>query len=269
MISYKFTDKTIPFGNLPTTLKNYYERNSRGFIKFDITRRTISVPRSSQQLVSDSVAFVRKLLPDSFDIYIHLCNPKTSKYGKKHVITWASTTNVIHEVGHAIGLSHANQTINGKLQTSRDAFSQMTIHAPYPSLNPVHRDQLGWFLEPELVEIDDSEKIYKLYKLSDLNDRTNLKVIRKGKFYISYGSLKSKNYLVVHKLKVEKPKGFFKWSSYLIGRYNVMAGHGPLIEGKVYENSEAGLCLKVLKIRNEEKSDFVELLIKFLPLQIN
>lgn len=41
MISYKYTDKQIPSGNLPTTLKNYYERNSRGFIKFDIILRTI------------------------------------------------------------------------------------------------------------------------------------------------------------------------------------------------------------------------------------
>lgn len=248
MISYKYLDKTIPFGNLGRIVKNYYEQNSRGFMKFDITQRTISVPRLSTQIVSDSVAFVRKLLPDSFDVFIHLCNPKTSRYGKKHVITWASTTNVIHEVGHAIGLSHANQTINGKLQTSRDAFSQMTIHAPYPSLNPVHRLQLNWFLDGEMVDLSDlsdlSEKdypkVYKLYKLSDLNDRTNLKVIRKDNYFISYGSLKSKNYLVIHKLNVEKPKGFFKWTSILIARYVV-------VEGREYENTEAGLCIEVVK----------------------
>lgn len=259
MISYKYLDKTIPFGNLAGVVKNYYELNSRGFIKFDITQRTISVPRLSTQIVSDSVEFVKKLLPNwfdkgksPFDIYVHLCNPKTSRYGKKHVITWASTTNVIHEVGHAIGLSHANQTINGKIQTSRDAFSQMTIHAPYPSLNPVHRDQLTWYLDSEIIDINaHGENIYKLYKLSDLNDRTNLKVIRSGKFYISYGSIKSKNYLVVHKLKVEKPRGFFKWSSYLIARYGV-------VEGKEYKNEESGMCFEILKSTDK----FIDLMIK-------
>lgn len=260
MISCKFLDKTINRGNLGTTLKNYYERNSRGFVLFDITYRVISVPfkHSQQNGPTKAFEFIKKLLPDSFDIYVVLCNPKTSGYARKFVKTWASTTNVIHEVGHALGLSHANQTINGKVQTSRDSFSQMTINAPYASLNSVHRLQLGWFLENELIDYVGSEPAtFKLAMLKDLDDRINVKVIRFRPneirpFLISYGTVRNENYIAIHTYTQQKRTGFFKWSSFLIARYRA-------VEGKVYENSEAGLALEVLKSTDK----FLEVLVYF------
>jgi hypothetical protein len=239
-ISYRFTDKFIDGKNLGNELKKYYETNSRGYNTFEITNLTYRVPFHSSQYKT-AVPYVRGIMPQTFDCYVHFVNPKTSRYGHRQVITYASRTNVIHEFGHFLRLSHANQNINGnKIVTSKDPFSQMTIFSPYPSLNPVHRYQLRWFLPGELVVNIDNQKDYVIAKLKNFRDRRSAKVVfivhGARKYFISYGDLKGVNYVCIHTI-------YGKNSSFLIGMYRAT-------KGGLFVNNPSGITIKVEDINS-------------------
>ncbi len=246
LISYIYTDKTVRAGSLGNRIKDYYEKNSRDTITITITPVSYTVPFTNDQC-PQAVQYVKNKMPKGYDINVHLCNPKTSHTGAGNVITYASVTNVIHEFGHAIGLSHANSMLSGKSEGSRDPFDQMTITAPYPSTNAVHRYQLDWFLDHELVDYTTGQTKYTIGMLKNFSDKTSTKVVlykvpatndptNIRKFFVSYGTKKEKkndkfltNYVALHTV-------YGKNSSFIIGMYKVA-------NGKVYTNAESGLSI--------------------------
>ena len=253
LITYIYTNGAVKAGYLGNTLKNYYEQNSRNTVTIKITSVTYRVPFLNTQVIQ-AIQYVKTKMPKGFDVYVHLCNPKTSHTGQGNVITAATTTNVVHEFGHALGLSHANMNLSGKSMSSRDPFDQMTIFAPYPSTNAVHRFQLDWFLPGELINYISGKTNYTIGMLKNFADKTSAKVIMYSipvlndatkikKFFISYGSKKDRkkdtfftNYVTIHTI-------YGKNSSFLIGMYNV-------VNGKLYTNVESGLSIKMGKLHD-------------------
>lgn len=241
LISYKYTDKSINPGSIGQKIKNYYENNSRNTVTIKLTSVAYKVPFTKNQ-VNKAVDYVKNIMPKGYDVYVHFCNPKISHTGGGNVITYASTTNAVHEFGHALGLSHANSLLSGEFKRSRDPFDQMTIFAPYPSTNAVHRYQLDWFLPGEFIEYDASRSKYTLgmlknfadkkstkvifYKTPDVNDPTKMK-----RFFLSYGAKNGFDYVTIHTI-------YGKNSSVILAMYKV-------IKGRIYTNEDSGITIKI------------------------
>jgi hypothetical protein len=247
LISYKFTNKLVSSKNLGQEIKNYYESNSRNKIDIALTKVTYAVPFTSSN-VKPAVSYVKRIMPRGFSVYIHFCNPKVSNTGGGNIVTFASRTNSIHEFGHFMGLQHASTSF-GKLVQSTDPFDQMTSYAPYPSTNSVHRYIKNWFLENELVTVTEGPTTswpmtFRLGMLKNFVDKTSTKVVlyqfpeagASGgfrRFFISYGTNKGTNCLVVHTV-------YGSVHSILIGIYRKLA------EGSMLKNEKSGLTFKIL-----------------------
>jgi hypothetical protein len=241
LINYKYTDKTVNGWGLQDDLNDYYVANSESQLKFDFDRKLYIVPFTSKQ-VDKAVDFVKKKVPNGFDVYVHFCNPVISHTGNSHVITYASRTNLIHEFGHALGFGHANSKLSGELEHSRDPFDQMTMFAPYPSTNAVHRYQLKWLRDTELINYSTEKSVYEICMLKNFDNKKDAKVIfyqtaaenqsKMKRYFVSYGSKKGSNYITIHTI-------YGAWSSVLIGMYKVQ-------DEKTYSNKESGISLKVV-----------------------
>jgi hypothetical protein len=241
LISYKYTDKSINPRNLGNTIKNYYENNSRNTVTINLTSVAYKVPFTSKQF-NQAIDYVKKIMPKGYDVNVHFCNPGVSHTGGGNVITWASTTNAVHEFGHACGLGHANSLLSGKTQHCRDPFDQMTIFAPYPSTNAVHRYQLNWFLDGELVKYDPTQPNYTIGMLKNFADKQSAKVVlytfpsasdptNIRKFFVSYGAKKGVNYVTLHTI-------IGPASSFIIGMWAV-------VKDKTVTNAMSGLTIKM------------------------
>jgi len=194
-IEYIFTDKRINMKSIPNTVKKYYEDNSRGNLTINMTSKSMRVPYKHIDY-KKAIQYVKSKISETFDVYIHFCNPKRSHTGGKNVITWASKTNAIHEFGHAIGFAHANSVLGGKKRSSVDPFDQMTIFSPYPSTNAPHRNMKGWYLPGELLKCGSGK--YTIGMLKNFNDVTSVKVLKCRDFYVSFGNKKGTNYIAIH-----------------------------------------------------------------------
>jgi hypothetical protein len=212
MICYHYMDLIINIGSLDHILENYYAvNNSRGLLTLNIDVKNMSVPfnhgqPANPQQVLDAIAYVNanKPLVNSagvkYDVFVHLCNPPVSHTGYPNAISYASVTNTVHEFGHLLGLTHAYSDVTGTIEY-KDLFDEMTTNSPYPSMNPVHRWQKGWFLEGEYVEmLGTGPNTYTLYMLSNFADTTNVKTIHYQynnlNTFICYGSRNQVAYYV-------------------------------------------------------------------------
>lgn len=211
VISYEYTDKIIELNGIPQRVKNYYENNSRNMLTISIKTMSIKVPFKSTEF-KDAIDYVNGVKPKGYDIYIHVCNPIRSHTAKGNVITYNSVTNAIHEYGHALGLEHANMTLNGIKKESKDPFDQMTSFAPYPSTNSVHRYLKGWFFEGEFLEVDNYPETIILGQLKNFFDKTSLKCLKKDNFFISFNEKDGDYYLCVHSLYGPKSSFLIKMS---------------------------------------------------------
>jgi hypothetical protein len=221
-IKYIFTDKAIDIKTIPDKVKKYYEDNARGHLSIVMNTISMRVPFNSSEY-KDAIKYVNGKMPAGYDVYLHFCNPKTSHTGGKNVITWASSTNAIHEFGHALGFAHANSLLSGKKEGSKDPFDQMTIYVPYPSTNAPHRFLMKWFLPGEYVKVDTvGSSTYTIGMLKNFNDRTSVKVIDIGKYFLSYGVKKDVNYVAVHTLEGK--------ATYIIGMFKAEAGKSYTID---------------------------------------
>lgn len=230
-IGYNFKDKKISLGSIPSNVKKYYENNSRGNLTINMKTMSVNVPFNSNEL-QNSIDYVKTKIPQGLDVYMHFCNPKRSHTGGKNVITYASNTNAIHEFGHAIGFSHANSKLSGESQGSRDPFDQMTIFAPYPSTNAPHRFQMGWFLPGELLFCGSGT--YTIGMLKNFGDKTSVKVLKIGKFFISFGEKNNIKYVATHTI-------YGKNSSFIIGMNETKVG-------KSYHNEESNITITIKNV---------------------
>lgn len=212
-VNYKFTDKLISGGNIAKKVKKFIENNSRNLVKVELSVITVDINEPYSQKKTDKHVELAKKQFNSklYDIRIHFCNPRISHAGRGDAITHASYTNAVHETLHLFGMGHANthQYVNGNPTTihSRDPFDILTMFSPYASLNPVHRFQLKWFLEPELTDVPEITNVqtFKLEKLTNFTDKTSPKtiLIRDKRIFVSYGTFtpkrgKKKNVIVFH-----------------------------------------------------------------------
>jgi hypothetical protein len=232
-IGYVFKDKKISLGSIPGNVKKYYENNSRGNLTINMKTMSINVPFNKSDM-QNAIDYVKTKVPQGLDVYIHFCDPKRSHTGGKNVITFASNTNAIHEFGHAIGFDHSNSKLNGESQGSRDPFDQMTIFAPYPSTNAPHRFQLGWFLPGELLLC--SSGTYTIGMLKNFDDKTSVKVLKIGKFFISFGEKDNIKYVTIHTVYGQK-------STFIIGMNKTEVG-------KSYHNNESNIIITIKNVTN-------------------
>lgn len=229
-VSYHFKDKIINGNHIMASVKRFYENNSRHLVKILLLQTTVHVLANFKDLSTNEVLRIghRQInVPQFFDVdyYVHFVNPKTSHTVGNTSITFASYTNAVHETGHLFGLGHANKLkrTKGRVKVlhSRDPFDCMTSFAPYPSLNPVHRFQKGWFLPGELLTIhNETEVETALYMLKnfDVSDQTKPKVVMIDglvKRFVSYGVFKRKPVMIIHRIS---KNGRF---SYLEGFYQL------------------------------------------------
>jgi hypothetical protein len=183
----------------------------------------------------DAIQFVREKIiseldvKNKFDVYMHFCNPIRSQTGGKHVITWASNTNAIHEFGHALKFGHAFSSLSGELLSSRDPFDQMTMFEPYSSTNAPHRFMKDWFLPGELVRCKSG--MFTLGQLKNFDDVSSIKVLKIDNFFISYNEKDNVNYVTLHKI-------FDVKKTCIIGMYKVEVG-------KEFKNAESDLTITV------------------------
>lgn len=218
----------------------YYEDNGRGKVKIQHKVISEKVPYEKKQFNKAKKMVREKVLkqyPD-YDCYVLICNPRRSQAGGKFVITHQSSVNMIHELGHFFGFSHANSLLSGIKQSSRDPFDQMTIFSPYPSTNSPHRVQNKWLLDNELITGESGT--YTIGQLKQFKDTTTAKIVKSPnshRYYISYGIKNSVNYVVVHTV-------YGKNSSFIIGMYR-------LKEGKTYYNEIAEITIKCIEFNKD------------------
>lgn len=234
-IGYVFKDKKINLGSIPNNVKKYYENNSRGNLTINMKTMSINVPFNESEM-KDAIDYVKTKVPKDLDVYMHFCDPIKSHTGGKNVITFASNTNAIHEFGHAIGFEHANFKLNAEeeSQGSKDPFDQMTSFAPYPSTNAPHRFQMGWFLPGELLLC--SSGTYTIGMLKNFNDKTSVKVLKIGKFFISFGEKDNVKYVTIHTVYGEK-------STFIIAMNETKIG-------KSYHNDESNMTITIKNVTN-------------------
>ncbi len=212
IIQYVYIDKTIKISGLGENVKEYYTNNSRGKLQFQLTHYRSVVPYSwSQNEIKEAVTYTNIRKPKGFDISVHICNPKKSQTGNGvyglNVITWNSITNIRHEVGHALGLHHANSMLNGVKRESFDMYDPMTSYASYASVNIVHRHLKSWFYPGELSLLDNNTSgLFTIRQLKDFADKTSCKGVKVGPgssgintYYISYNEIDD-CYLTIHQL---------------------------------------------------------------------
>lgn len=240
-VNYKFTNRSVSGTGLAKRAKQYYEQNSRGKLDIQIDVQNVNVPfkMGDRRAIGSGKSQIKN--EKTYDIVIHFCNPKSSHAGQGTVITFASYTNTVHELGHAFGLSHANTHYkNSSLGRSRDPFDQMTMFAPYPSTNAVHRWLKGWYLKNEFLDNPEYKQVFQLGQLKNLRDKETLKIIKfdvdDRKYFISHGTYKNKQYITIHTI-------YGKNNSILLDMLNLEKGE------KRFEN-RSGLVFEIVSLEN-------------------
>jgi hypothetical protein len=252
IISYKFANKAVHGGSLGQKIKEYYEDNSRGMVTYTMTNFTATIPTPFGKTNLNKATAMGKSQADAhfgankFDLYVHFCNPTISHTGRNQSMVYASYPNAIHEFGHLMKFSHANSFkygSNGNITTvhTKDPFDCMTIFAPYPSLNPVHRHSHGWYLPGELVEMT-LGNTYKMAMLKNLSDKTNIKAlhfvssVNHRNYWITFGTFKNKPVIAFHTSSPDFA------TSYLDEFYSI-------VDGKVI-NHRSGISVTIADINN-------------------
>jgi hypothetical protein len=215
VVNYKFTNKSISGSALGSRVKKYYEKNSRDLLSINVSSFTVNIPfNHTPSKVSKALSIAKGQIAKEFgrrhfDMYLHFCDPKISHTGAPNAITFRSFTNAVHESGHLLKFGHANTRkyigVHNKPMTlhCRDPFDCMTIFAPYPSLNPVHRYSHGWYLDGEIQDCVIGSH-YKMAMLKDLDNKKDLKVLKYvvpttgQNYFISYGTWQNNPKMVFH-----------------------------------------------------------------------
>jgi hypothetical protein len=265
VVSYQFKDKLVNGRSFGPKIKDYYENNSRGNVLITVSYATAMIPFNySMPKVNDAVALAKQQLAAQMrrtDITVHYCNPKVSHSGNHNSITWASSVNTIHEVGHLFGFAHANTkkyNANGTFTVihETDPFDPMTSQMTYPSFNPAHRHQVGWYAPGEAVYAELGQT-YTLAMLKDFTNNTNIKALYwtfttnnvQQNYWISYGTNGPANKIILHS---SNPN--FKYS-YLEGFYDVSR---PVINHK-----PSGLSITITQLSNPK---FILITLNAVPM---
>jgi hypothetical protein len=255
LINYQFLDKLVSGRYLGPKIKDYYEKNSRSYVKITLTYYTVQIQAKFNKIKSDdAVNMTRKLVANKFganrfDFLIHFCNPKISHTGQKNAVTFASYVNTIHETGHLFGFGHANtrkydSSGNFILLRCRDPFDPMTVFMSYPSLNPVHRHSHGWYLPGEIVYLHIGST-YNMAMLKDLDNQVNIKTLYytylkdnyRNNYWITYGTLNGAPKIIVHTSDPGMQYSYLD-AIYPVGKLVVHKRSGLTINSTVNQNSK-------------------------------
>jgi len=252
-IEYIFTDKDMLMHKLGKQISKFVMINSNGRARINYTTEkfvtNVSCDDASDKLIRsncrDWIEQYEKDSEESFDVYIHLCNPGTSTTNNKHCYTHNIFPNVIHELFHsdAFNMGHScTLRKNNFIQSSADCYCIMNKNIPYVSLNPVKLQQLKWLdtRSDGRMVLGSQGQTYEICELrtSYLNTR-KLYVINYKGTWISVG----RGCLVIH-TTINDEKPFIRQTSLLIMNTQLVQGSEYCIK---YEKNKIDFKLSVIK----------------------
>jgi hypothetical protein len=167
-------------------IENFYEKNSRGKLKFKVSAFVENVPFNANNgnlKKAEKFAMNRHTRFDYYAIMSSLnvlAGKKPSNAGRMDgkMVAHLRGNNMrtgCHEMGHLLGLKHAGAYVRGKLDPYGDGFSVMS-GIPSGLLNASQYYNLGWLPEKE-VAIFEPGTIYELKRVSEMNKDTGLTAV--------------------------------------------------------------------------------------------
>ncbi len=207
----------LPDGNITfmtNSVANTYRRISSGNAQFRVFARTIrvnykaspiNVPKAEQQVIDEILKLDgdKKKGPRDYFLIVNGCTKVNHTSISRRICHLTSTliTTANHEQGHSLNIMHSNILKDGKIKSSLDGTSFMSIYSA-TNLTACQNYYLGWLNKMTALYDSTSVSIFKIYKFDGPYITGSIKAIilpgTNSYIFLSYPKFKDGNHLTLH-----------------------------------------------------------------------